>query len=108
MRGPHATVMQRIAGRFVRVAILAAAMLVILGMYSCGGGSDELILATTTSTQDSGLLDVLIPQFEKEHDYKIKTVAVGSGEALRLAGEAPEYQDNFNLRGLKGLAVAFT
>jgi len=87
MRGPHATVMQRIAGRFVRVAILAAAMLVILGMYSCGGGSDELILATTTSTQDSGLLDVLIPQFEKEHDYKIKTVAVGSGEALRLAGE---------------------
>src|SRR5438445_4505061 len=87
MRGPHATVMQRIAGRFVRVAILAAAMLVILGMYSCGGGSDELILATTTSTQDSGLLDVLIPQFEKEHDYKINTVAVGSGEALRLAGE---------------------
>src|SRR5438552_11935139 len=87
MRGPHATVMQRIAGRFVRVAILAAAMLVILGMYSCGGGSDELILATTTSTQDSGLLDVLIPQFEKEHDYKVKTVAVDSGEALRLAGE---------------------
>ena len=87
MRGPHATVMQRIAGRFVRVAILAAAMLVILGTYSCGGGSDELILATTTSTQDSGLLDVLIPQFEREYDYKVKTVAVGSGEALRLASE---------------------
>src|SRR5438132_14271199 len=87
MRGPHATVMQRIAGRFVRVAILAAAMLVILGMYSCGGGSDELILATTTSTQDSGLLDVLIPQFEQDHGYKVKTLAKGSGEALRLASE---------------------
>ena len=56
-------------------------------LAACGSGSDELILATTTSTQDSGLLDVLIPQFEDEHDYKVKTIAVGSGEALRLASE---------------------
>ena len=70
-----------------RLAVLAGALLLAGGLYGCGSGSDELILATTTSTQDSGLLDVLIPQFEKEHDYKVKTVAVGSGEALRLAGE---------------------
>lgn len=50
----------------------------------------DLILATTTSTQDSGLLDVLIPEFEKQTGYKVKTVAVGSGAALEMGnkGEA--------------------
>ena len=79
-------VMQRIAGRLRHWALISAVLLVA-GVYSCGGGSHELILATTTSTQDSGLLDVLIPQFEKEHDYKVKTLAKGSGEALRLGSE---------------------
>ncbi len=78
--------MQRIAGRLRHWALISAVLLVA-GVYSCGGGSHELILATTTSTQDSGLLDVLIPQFEKEHDYKVKTLAKGSGEALRLGSE---------------------
>jgi tungstate transport system substrate-binding protein len=86
MRLISASVMQGIAGR-TRVSALFAALLLAAAVYGCGGGSDELILATTTSTQDSGLLDVLIPQFEKEHDYKVKTIAVGSGEALRLASE---------------------
>jgi tungstate transport system substrate-binding protein len=44
----------------------------------------NLILATTTSTQDSGLLDVLIPLFEKESGYKVQTVAVGSGQAMEM------------------------
>jgi tungstate transport system substrate-binding protein len=44
----------------------------------------ELILATTTSTQDSGLLDVLIPLFEQKTGYSVKTVAVGSGQALTM------------------------
>ena len=44
--------------------------------------SGELILATTTSTQDSGLLDVLVPMFEDETGYSVKTVAVGSGAAI--------------------------
>ena len=44
-----------------------------------------LILATTTSTQDSGLLDVLVPMFEKETGYTVKTVAVGSGQAIEQA-----------------------
>ena len=43
-----------------------------------------LILATTTSTQDSGLLDVLIPDFEKQTGYTVQTVAVGSGEAMKM------------------------
>jgi tungstate transport system substrate-binding protein len=50
----------------------------------------DLILATTTSTQDSGLLDVLQPMFEEESGYKVKTIAVGTGQALEMGtkGEA--------------------
>jgi tungstate transport system substrate-binding protein len=44
----------------------------------------NLILATTTSTQDSGLLDVLIPAFEQKTGYRVKTVAVGTGQALTM------------------------
>jgi tungstate transport system substrate-binding protein len=47
-------------------------------------GSRDLILATTTSTQDSGLLDVLVPAFDAQSGYSVKTVAVGSGAALKL------------------------
>jgi tungstate transport system substrate-binding protein len=43
-----------------------------------------LILATTTSTQDSGLLDVLIPLFEAQTGYTVQTVAVGSGQAMEM------------------------
>jgi tungstate transport system substrate-binding protein len=50
----------------------------------------NVILATTTSTQDSGLLDVLIPMFEKKTGYMMKTIAVGSGQAMAMGekGEA--------------------
>ena|SRR5689334_17158574 len=49
-----------------------------------------VILSTTTSTQDSGLLDVLVPLFEKQTGYSVKTISVGTGQALALAakGEA--------------------
>jgi tungstate transport system substrate-binding protein len=47
----------------------------------------NLILATTTSTQDSGLLDVLIPDFEQRTGYTVQTVAVGSGEAMKMGQE---------------------
>jgi len=47
----------------------------------------NLIMATTTSTQDSGLLDVLIPAFEAQSGFKIQTVVVGSGAALKLGQE---------------------
>jgi tungstate transport system substrate-binding protein len=50
----------------------------------------DVILATTTSTQDSGLLDVLVPAFEKRTGYRLKTIAVGSGQAMAMGerGEA--------------------
>ena len=54
------------------------------------GNAQDLILATTTSTQDSGLLDVLIPLFQQQTGYQVKTVSVGTGAALALGarGEA--------------------
>ncbi len=44
----------------------------------------EMILATTTSTQDSGLLEYLLPDFEKEFNIKLNVIAVGSGQALQM------------------------
>jgi len=60
---------------------------VLAALLFCGCGSDarELILASTTSTQDSGLFDVLLPAFERAHGaVRVKVIAVGSGEALAL------------------------
>ncbi len=50
----------------------------------------NMILATTTSTKDSGLLDELIPMFQQQTGYVVKTVAVGSGAAMTMGerGEA--------------------
>ena len=71
--------------------LLALALMGAALLFSAAcGGSNEVILATTTSTQDSGLLDVLIPAFEKANGYRVKTIAVGSGQGLAMGerGEA--------------------
>jgi len=47
-------------------------------------GPKDVILATTTSTQDTGLLDVLVPIYEEQTDYNLKVIAVGSGQALAM------------------------
>jgi tungstate transport system substrate-binding protein len=47
----------------------------------------NVILSTTTSTQDSGLLEVLVPLFEQQTGYSIKTISVGTGQALALAAK---------------------
>jgi tungstate transport system substrate-binding protein len=54
------------------------------------GFEKDIILATTTSTQDSGLLDVLVPHFQQQTGYQVKTISVGTGAALALGarGEA--------------------
>jgi tungstate transport system substrate-binding protein len=66
------------------VIVVGLAGLLALAAVACGGGK-EIILATTTSTQDSGLLDELLPKFKQESGYKVKVIAVGSGEALAMA-----------------------
>lgn len=104
----------RLEGRRVRAAVLVAFLAGVLAATACGrrpatteaGAGQErgettaqeapkpatrdVILATTTSTQDSGLLDVLVPMFEQKTGYRVKTIAVGTGQALAMAerGEA--------------------
>ncbi len=69
-----------------RFLALAAGLLMGLAAHAQG----TIILATTTSTQDSGLLDVLVPTFERQTGIKVKTIAVGSGQAMAMGrkGEA--------------------
>ncbi len=82
--------------------------LLILAYPSLARTQKTIILATTTSTQDSGLLDVLIPIFEKKTGYVIKTIPVGSGQAISMGqrGEAdvllvhsPEAEEKFMKEG---------
>ena len=47
-------------------------------------GPKDIILATTTSTQDTGLLDTLVPMFDEQTGYNVKVIAVGSGQALAM------------------------
>ncbi|MGE0682942.1 MAG: substrate-binding domain-containing protein [Candidatus Binatia bacterium] len=66
----------------------------IIGVFVCsvllwtmqGYAQEELVFATTTSVQDTGLLDTIVPIFEKQHGYHVKAVAVGTGQALAMAG----------------------
>jgi tungstate transport system substrate-binding protein len=69
----------------IRLAFLTAFVLAILPL-SAEAQRPPVILSTTTSTQDSGLLDVLVPLFERQTGYSVKTIAVGTGQALELAG----------------------
>lgn len=79
----------------------------LLPFAACGSG-DVVILATTTSTQDSGLLDVLVPAFEDASRYHVKVIAVGSGQALQmgsrgdadvLLAHAPSAEEEFMADG---------
>jgi len=76
------------AGRIALAGLLAVA-LTGAGLAQTAP-SRVVILSTTTSTQDSGLLDVLVPLFERKSGLSVKTISVGTGQALALAarGEA--------------------
>jgi tungstate transport system substrate-binding protein len=65
-------------------------LLILIGSSTGPAQTKTIILSTTTSTQDSGLLDALIPIFEKKTGYFVKTIAVGSGQAMAMGqkGEA--------------------
>src|SRR4030043_1625758 len=69
---------------------LFLSFLLMVGINPAQAQPKTIILATTTSTQDSGLLDVLLPVFEKKTGYFVKTIAVGSGQAMAMGqkGEA--------------------
>ncbi len=74
--------------KFSRAGLAALALLAVTAFHRSASGQaqpqGDLILATTTSTQDSGLLDLLVPRFEKQSGYRVKTIAVGSGQSLAM------------------------
>ena len=74
---------RRLCVRWV-ASCLAVAILMPAGCSSQPASTPTLTLATTTSTQDSGLLDVLVPLFKEQSGVDVKVVAVGSGQALQL------------------------
>ena len=78
--------MKRLTGFTLVIATLA----LLIGSLPAAAASKSVILATTTSTQDSGLLDVLVPLFEKQSGFVVKTISVGSGQAMKMGelGEA--------------------
>lgn len=84
--------------------------LLFLALLSCApaGGSREVLLATTTSFQDSGLLDVLVADFERRTGHRVKAAAVGSGQAIAMGergdvdvvfAHSPKLEQEFMARG---------
>ncbi|HEY5671239.1 MAG TPA: substrate-binding domain-containing protein [Anaerolineales bacterium] len=74
----------RLHNRHLILLLIILSVMVSLSACATQPAAKEIILATTTSTQDSGLLDVLIPIFEGRSGYTVKTVAVGTGQALKM------------------------
>ena len=72
----------------MRQAALGALATVLLAAGGLGcsqeKGAERLRLATTTSTENSGLLHALLPPFEKAHGVEVDVIAVGTGKALKL------------------------
>ncbi len=94
---------------------LGLSWLLTLSTVQASEPSVSLTLATTTSTRDSGLLDLLIPQFEKQTGIRVKVLAVGSGQALELGRRgdadillthAPEAEQEFMKQGFGELRRA--
>jgi tungstate transport system substrate-binding protein len=82
--------MNRRIGQKILLLGVVVSLFFITRITSVQAQPKTIILATTTSTQDSGLLDVLLPIFEKKTGYFVKTIAVGSGQAMTMGqkGEA--------------------
>jgi tungstate transport system substrate-binding protein len=84
-----------------RILAILLAMVMVLSMVACGSEPTEepaeepaeslgtIILATTTSTKDSGLLDYILPEFTAQTGWAVDVISVGSGEAMAM-GEAGE------------------
>lgn len=79
-----------IKASLICAAIVGLVFATLVAPATAAPAQKNVILATTTSTQDSGLLDVLLPMFEKKTGYFVKTISVGSGQAMAMGrkGEA--------------------
>ena len=94
--------------------MFACAALAAMLLPLAAASAPSVVLATTTSTQDTGLLDVLVPAFEKSSGYAVKTIAVGTGAALAMGERgdadvllvhAPSAEDAYMAKG-RGISRA--
>ena len=92
--------MMKLRGKKISLIIALMAIFLMTAVIGCGQQQESatpeppaapelktLKLATTTSTDDSGLLDYLLPEFQKDTNYKVDVIAVGTGQAIAM-GEA--------------------
>jgi tungstate transport system substrate-binding protein len=98
-------------GTIINIAILIVIIsLLLYALYQSGNpdSKNTLLLATTTSTANSGLLDEIIPDFEDEFDVNVKVIPVGTGQALEMGKRgdidilmvhAPEREQDFVNQG---------
>ena len=87
--------------RMKKIIVLMVGLMLILALVSCGPAEtpkpkepedeapqeetlDPVTLATTTSTENSGLLDYILPHFEEKYNTKVNVVAVGTGQAMEM------------------------
>ena len=74
-----------IKSSFKGLLVISLCVVMVFTITACSKKERSMVLATTTSTQDSGLLDYLLPLFEKDTGIKVKVLAKGTGEALEVA-----------------------
>ncbi len=101
--GANLVALSKKARKFTLLFLIILSLLSMF-LFGCQKKPNKLILATTTSTMDTGLLDVLLPIFEEKYGIEVKPIAVGTGEAIALGkkGEAdvllvhsPEAENEF-------------
>jgi len=81
------TISRRVRTGLAVLAVASIAAVINLAPDTAAAENRSMILATTTSVRDSGLLDALLPEFTKRSGIKVKVIAVGTGAALRMGRE---------------------
>ena len=76
--------MSRVMNRFLFITLCFFLITSTVLSVACDNAGNDLLIVTTTSTENSGLIDILIPEFEKLSGYNVKVIAVGSGAAIRM------------------------
>jgi tungstate transport system substrate-binding protein len=89
-----------------KIMVGSSCVLLLLALAGQSIAAERLRLSTTTSTENSGLLKVLLPLFEKKHNCKVDVVAVGTGKALKLAEAGDVDLTLVHARGLEDAFVS--
>ncbi len=69
----------------VKIFVVFLSSIFLNLLFSCSPSSKEILIASTTSLYDFGLIDRIIPLFEKNYNFKLTVISVGSGQALEMA-----------------------